>query len=484
MADQYPESGFTTNLGLNLEGMAVNLAADLISLDAMFSQGATPTSFVQWNDVNGNVIAAINKNGTIYTKGGLLVPASSGVGLDMMSAYTVPIVHGAVSLLSQTTPLFITGEAEDETLLHLLSFYVDSHLDGGGNPSDNTLSIYMTWTDPSGGPINTIVGVIDGIDPNNRYLYITVPVLPKLGTPINITTVYAGTVNNKHFTYDIAVCKMHLPLNGYTDQFVVTPNSGEVIPTPVITGSFTLGDLISLPSYNFWLSEDATSTSSDKISINAMSLVGNQAALQVALDGGPSADISGLTCLVNGYNGAALRFLVTAAPGSSGGYFYGVEGIAGTNGNTAIHANLYGGYFFAGDFGSGGQVDTTTGLYCEAYGTTGTSTAYGLDIGNIKADTSTGTAIKIHLDSYITGNTKYAIKSDTTAPSVFAGLLATTTLDLSAAAPTTSAGHIAIGGTHAATASVGGGQAVPATVLGYIIANVEGTEVKIPYFAA
>jgi len=80
MADQYPESGFTTNLGLNLEGMAVNLAADLISLDAMFSQGATPTSFVQWNDVNGNEIAAINKNGTIYPRGDSLCPRQVALG--------------------------------------------------------------------------------------------------------------------------------------------------------------------------------------------------------------------------------------------------------------------------------------------------------------------------------------------------------------------------------------------------------------------
>ena len=59
-----------------------------------------------------------------------------------------------------------------------MSFYVDSHLDGGGNPGDNTLSVYLTWTDPSGGPINTIVGVVDGVDPNHRFLYLTLPILP------------------------------------------------------------------------------------------------------------------------------------------------------------------------------------------------------------------------------------------------------------------------------------------------------------------
>jgi hypothetical protein len=46
MAALYPESGFTVNLGLSLEGMAVNLAEDLIELDALFPGGAvSPVTF-------------------------------------------------------------------------------------------------------------------------------------------------------------------------------------------------------------------------------------------------------------------------------------------------------------------------------------------------------------------------------------------------------------------------------------------------------
>jgi hypothetical protein len=54
---------------------------------------------------------------------------------------------------------------------------------------------------------------------------------------------------------------------------------------------------------------------------------------------------------------------------------------------------------------------------------------------------------------------------------------------LTAAAPTVSAGQIGLGSTHATTVgAAGGATALPATPLGYIIANVDGTQVKIPYF--
>jgi hypothetical protein len=44
-------------------------------------------------------------------------------------------------------------------------------------------------------------------------------------------------------------------------------------------------------------------------------------------------------------------------------------------------------------------------------------------------------------------------------------------------------GEVGMTGNTAGTATPGGGQAVPGTVLGYILGNVGGTTVKIPYFA-
>lgn len=396
-------------------------------------------SFVQWNDPQGNKLIAINRDGTIFANGGLLVPPitmppPSGTPLEVISANTVPIVHGAVSLMSQTSTLKLEGEAEDESVLHLMSFYVDSHLDGGGNPGDNTLSVYLTWTDPSGGPINTIVGVVDGVDPNHRFLYLTLPILPFAGSSIDINTVYAGATNNKHFTYDIAVCKMHLPLDGYPaeDQFVVT-NSG-TIPTPILTGTFTLGDLLTLPSYDFWLNNDWLTVASDTISINNTNVTGYQSALQVSLDGGPSTnEVTGINCLVNGSNSVyALNFKCSIE--GNGGYAAGIIGNATTKDSTAIHSNLFGGYFCVGPFYEGGQADYVAGVQVTSFGdTTGTVAAYGLDVNLVCADMSSGTAtgIWIEPDSPYTGlqgHTKYAIKSDTLAPSVFAGSLSATTL--------------------------------------------------------
>jgi hypothetical protein len=62
--------------------------------------------------------------------------------------------------------------------------------------------------------------------------------------------------------------------------------------------------------------------------------------------------------------------------------------------------------------------------------------------------------------------------------SVTAGNLA-----LSGAAPTVSTGQVGFGSSTSASATVGTNGDVPAQVLGYLIANVGGTNVKIPYYA-
>ena len=89
-----------------------------------------------------------------------------------------------------------------------------------------------------------------------------------------------------------------------------------------------------------------------------------------------------------------------------------------------------------------------------------------------------------------TGNCNFGtINIDATATSTSTtidtnGNIFTPTIKLRAAAPTVAASQVGLGSTTAATATVGGGQATPATVLGYLIANVAGTTVKIPYYAA
>ena len=56
-------------------------------------------------------------------------------------------------------------------------------------------------------------------------------------------------------------------------------------------------------------------------------------------------------------------------------------------------------------------------------------------------------------------------------------------IDLKDPATTAAAGHIRIGATHATTVgAAGGADALPAAPVGYLIINVEGTEMKIPYY--
>lgn len=65
----------------------------------------------------------------------------------------------------------------------------------------------------------------------------------------------------------------------------------------------------------------------------------------------------------------------------------------------------------------------------------------------------------------------------------FTGTVTAPNLVLTAAAPTVAAAQIGYGSTTSPTATNGGGQTVLSSVLGYIVANVAGTTVKIPYFS-
>jgi hypothetical protein len=58
------------------------------------------------------------------------------------------------------------------------------------------------------------------------------------------------------------------------------------------------------------------------------------------------------------------------------------------------------------------------------------------------------------------------------------------TVTLTMPALTAAAGNVGLGNQVESTATAGGGQAVPSTVLGYLDANIGGVKVKIPYFSA
>ncbi len=81
----------------------------------------------------------------------------------------------------------------------------------------------------------------------------------------------------------------------------------------------------------------------------------------------------------------------------------------------------------------------------------------------------------VYLKGVLSGVEKFSV--DATGKAAFQ------TVVLKAAAPTTAAGQVGLGATHATTVgAAGGATALPATPLGYLICNVEGTQVKIPYY--
>lgn len=101
-------------------------------------------------------------------------------------------------------------------------------------------------------------------------------------------------------------------------------------------------------------------------------------------------------------------------------------------------------------------------------------------VGQLAAsDLSNGTdgGGKVILASASTG-TGSAVRA--TAPSVTG--LTSDTETLTAAAPTVSAGQVGFGATTATSATAGANGDVPAQVVGYLIINVAGTNMKVPYY--
>lgn len=84
-----------------------------------------------------------------------------------------------------------------------------------------------------------------------------------------------------------------------------------------------------------------------------------------------------------------------------------------------------------------------------------------------------------------TGDNRLQIQSAQGADFLLGNRLAAPQLAATSAATAPTGGSgVVIGGTIAATATAGGAGGLPAQAAGYIVANINGTQVKIPYFAA
>ena len=78
----------------------------------------------------------------------------------------------------------------------------------------------------------------------------------------------------------------------------------------------------------------------------------------------------------------------------------------------------------------------------------------------------------------------FANTAGSTAAPAFTNSPSVNSIKVNAVAPTVTAGQVAIGATHQTTVgAAGGASALPATPTGYLIINVAGTAMVIPYYA-
>src|SRR5262249_36006622 len=89
-------------------------------------------------------------------------------------------------------------------------------------------------------------------------------------------------------------------------------------------------------------------------------------------------------------------------------------------------------------------------------------------VGTVSLNNSGGASVTLNADN---------------STSIVGGATKVVNIDINSAASAVGAGHVSIGATHATTVgAAGGATALPATPVGYLIINVEGTNRKIPYY--
>ena len=116
------------------------------------------------------------------------------------------------------------------------------------------------------------------------------------------------------------------------------------------------------------------------------------------------------------------------------------------------------------------------------------SNSIGMAGGGIKMDQDcvVGGDLKMSGTSYITSSVpggQVVLGSDPGLHYTSCVVVVNDGLIIEGPVPTCAGGQIGFGASTFSTATAGGGQAVPGTVLGYLEINVQGTLAKIPYFA-
>jgi len=158
MADQYPESGLTPNLGLSLEGQAVNIADNFIVLDGLFPGGPPP------------------------------------------AGSAVPVISQRLQVLNATTPQSVALTVAS-TQMVALSMYLSS---AGLGAAGHEVVATIDYTCELGPEVITVTLPTDA----RTIIMETYPLLCIAGTTVTLSTAYAGGATNDPYNLDVRLVQM------------------------------------------------------------------------------------------------------------------------------------------------------------------------------------------------------------------------------------------------------------------------------------
>ena len=409
------------------------------------------------------------------------------------------------NVVTQTTPSVHGIDLRGSTVPDFLSFSSGAVIDGSptmnsgalifGNNGLNTAEFLMV---PSSAVFQMNMAVANGTSFGNFSLFSTTNTTGGVG--LNIFS-GDGSSNVNHFLAggsgggNSYLCKFNGELtvgqSGNTgvgllvNGFINTTEGYQVNGTPISYASTwnTIGNATAALT----LANAAFATTFDQTSAVAWTWANTTAATSSVPQSSPSHVFSGTYW--TGSVSATDSFTIQAVPGS------------GTNPLSVFsiaHSGSSGGGQFnwnssAVTFSNGGSITSAGNIFAGAsnsLGWSGHSLMQSSASGTITLAPSTGvgnafTTLQFggQTSSFpafgFSGTTIIAQLADASAQAPFEAA----TLLLTAVAPTASAGQVAFGSTTSASAT-GGAATLPANPLGFLVANVAGTSVKIPYYSA
>lgn len=238
MADEYPESGLTDNLELSLEGMAVNLADNFITLDKAFPAGVVQLQYTRvpytltandvlkgyctipvvwskpWKDTAYAVLFGIESPVVVgvadFAVGAVHNKTIAGCDAVVNLTPAILLVDGELDCVNtnaaQTLAFPVPAATTLQNFLYNCTFYMQCLGDGGAS---DTMDLQIIWIDPQGNTQTEQYTMLTGNALSVAQF--SFPVFAKVGTTVTINTVWTGT--GGHFHYNMALRIVNMPQN-------------------------------------------------------------------------------------------------------------------------------------------------------------------------------------------------------------------------------------------------------------------------------